>query len=103
MILQNTLRIRARLRQGAPESEKRTAGAPGTVSSGDAGRRKGKSIRKTAAFPSRADQIGEATRFVGDCRRAYGVKTKEAVKATLVTEEAIGSLVSHAAEDGTGR
>lgn len=57
-------------------------------------------MRKSAAFPLRTDQIGEATGFVSRCLTEYGIPPKEAIKATLVTEEAIGSLVSHGAENG---
>ena len=45
-------------------------------------------------------EIGNAAEFVQNCLEEFGINPSERMKGTLVAEEAIGSLVTHAAEQG---
>ena len=57
-------------------------------------------MRLSAVFAPNTEEIGKATVFVQQYLEHSGVDPREAVKGTLVAEEAIGSLVAHAGEDG---
>ncbi|MBO4904875.1 MAG: cation:dicarboxylase symporter family transporter, partial [Lachnospiraceae bacterium] len=55
-------------------------------------------MRKIAKFKL-SGEIGKASQFVQDSLEECGIKKKEALKGTLLAEEAIGSLAAHAADD----
>lgn len=60
-------------------------------------------FRKTSEFPLNDGSIEQATIFVQKALEASGIDSKETMKGTLVAEEAIGSLISHAEKDGKVR
>jgi len=57
-------------------------------------------MQKIKTFDLNTKSISEAAIFVQDSLSEYGLEPKALIKSTLATEEAIGSLVSHAAGDG---
>ena len=60
-------------------------------------------MRKTESFSLTINAIEEATLFVQQCLKDCRFPEREAVKAALVAEEAIGSLISHGNRDGKVR
>ncbi len=57
-------------------------------------------MRKTAKYPLGGEMISDATLFVQTCLQESGLGTREAIRGTLVAEEALGSLAAHAHGDG---
>ena len=57
-------------------------------------------MRKTAQFKPEEKEIGNAAEFVQNCLTEFGIPQKESMKGTLIAEEAIGTLIAHAAEQG---
>ena len=56
-------------------------------------------MRKSAVFALNMEEIENATVFVQQSLKECGIDSKEAIKGTLVAEEAIGSLVTHGVEN----
>ncbi|MBO5999737.1 MAG: cation:dicarboxylase symporter family transporter [Lachnospiraceae bacterium] len=57
-------------------------------------------MKKDKVFALQKYEIGEATQFVQNCLEEFGIRPGEAMKGTLIAEEAIGSLIQHAASSG---
>ena len=57
-------------------------------------------MRKAAVFPLETGSIEPVTVFVQNCLTEMGAESAEVIKGTLVAEEAVGSLITHA--EGTG-
>ena len=57
-------------------------------------------MRKAEVFGLSEQDIEKAVDFVEQCLKDNGVGDKERMKGMLITEEAIGSLIAHAAEKG---
>lgn len=57
-------------------------------------------MRRTESFPLTIEAVEEATLMVQQCLRESRFSSKESMKAALVTEEAISSLVSHGVGEG---
>ena len=52
-------------------------------------------MKKKAFFETTPDGLSSAVEFVQHSLEEIGISSKEAIKGTLVSEEAIGSLISH--------
>lgn len=52
-------------------------------------------MKKKALFETTSDGLSSAVEFVQHSLEEIGINSKEAIKGTLVSEEAIGSLMSH--------
>ena len=52
-------------------------------------------MKKKALFETTPDGLSSAVEFVQRSLEEIGISSKEAIKGTLVSEEAIGSLISH--------
>lgn len=52
-------------------------------------------MKKKALFETTPDGLSSAVEFVQRSLEEIGINSKEAIKGTLVSEEAIGSLISH--------
>ena len=57
-------------------------------------------MKKNRVYALQKYEIGAATLFVQECLEGFGIRPKEAAKGTLIAEEAIGSLILHAADTG---
>ncbi len=57
-------------------------------------------MRKTAVYALEEKEIGNAAEFVQQCLDEAGINKSDSMKGTLLAEEAIGSLVSHGADQG---
>ena len=57
-------------------------------------------MKKNKVYALQKYEIGAATLFVQECLEGFGIRPKEAAKGTLIAEEAIGSLILHAADTG---
>ena len=55
---------------------------------------------KRETFSLRENPTGRAAEFVQQSLSEYGLESRALIKGTLISEEAIGSLVSHADREG---